>query len=103
MTKNTIIRIRKIAYIHRPRKLFKQALSYYRLKRKQTSQLMVGKSVSYRTCLNSDTLLIRLKFYDQEVNNSHCFGWEVKVLLKLFTPGPEWNKIKSNAKANYTK
>ena len=102
MTKNTIIKIRKKAYIYRPRKLFKNALSYYRLKRKQTSQLMVGKSVSYRICLNSDTSLVRLKLYAQEVYNSCCFGWKVGVLLRSLTPGPKWNKFRLNAKANYT-
>ena len=103
MTKNTIIRIRKTAYIYRPRKLFKNVLGNYRLKRKQTSQLMVGKSVSYRICLNSDTSLVRLKLYAQEVYNSCCFGWEVGVLLRSLTPGPKWNKFRLNAKANYTK
>ena len=103
MTKNTIIRIRKTAYIYRPRKLFKNVLGNYRLKRKQTSQLMVGKLVSYRICLNSDTSFVRLKFYAQDVYNSYCFRWEVKVLLKLLIPGPKWNKFRSNAKVNYTK
>ena len=101
MTKHTIIRIRKTAYIYRPRKLFKNVLGNYRLKREQTSQLMVGKLVSYRICLNSDTSLVRLKFYAQDVYNSYCFRWEVEVLLKLFVPGPKWNKSRSNAKVNY--
>ena len=68
------------------------------------NQLVLGRNfnpIAPGINVNSDTSLIGLKIYAQDVYKSYWFRWEVEVLLKLFVPGPKWNKSRSNAKVNY--
>ena len=68
------------------------------------NQLVLGRNfnpIAPGINVNSDTSLIGLKNYAQDVYKSYWFRWEVEVLLKLFVPGPKWNKSRSNAKVNY--
>ena len=65
------------------------------------NQLLLGRKfnpIAPGTNVNSDTSLIGLKNYVQDFYKSYWFRWEVEVLLKLFVPGPKWNKSESNVK-----
>jgi len=65
------------------------------------NQLLLGRNfnpIAPGTNVNSDTSLIGLKSYVQDVYKSWWSRWEVEVLPKLFVPGPKWNIAEANIK-----
>ena len=67
------------------------------------NQLVLGRNfnpIAPWINVNSDTSLIGLKNYVQDVYKSWWARGEVEVLPKLFVPGPKWNKSKSNIKVD---